>query len=154
MFIQTQFKFSCEAINAIILLRSLYLSCTVQLATKIAVKNLLFHRKYTFVTKDYEHSLALGVLLGQNQFSSSSIILLLVESQPLPKQNIKLVLHDPREKQKQKFHNSQLSRQNSTELTNPEIRFLCPLGRHAVIKHFYNTHIHTDACFQVPHAPA
>lgn len=99
--IQFKFKFSCEAINAIILLRSLYLSCTEQLATKIAVKyiHLLFHRKH-FHIKDYEHSLALGVLLGQNQFSSSSVILLLVESQPLPKQNIKLVLHDPREKQK------------------------------------------------------
>lgn len=52
MLIQTQFKFkfSCEAINAIILLRRLYLSCTVQLSTKIAVKN-LFHREYTFVSK-------------------------------------------------------------------------------------------------------
>lgn len=56
-------------------------------------------QKTYFCIKDYEHSLALGVLLGQNQFSSSSIILLLVENQPLPKQNIKLVLHDPREKQ-------------------------------------------------------
>lgn len=55
-------------------------------------------QKTYFSIKDYEYSLALGVLLGQNQFSSSSIILLLVENQPLPKQNIKLVLRDPREK--------------------------------------------------------
>lgn len=97
---QLKFKFSCEAINAIILLRSLYLSCTAGNQNCCEIRTLLVSQKTYFRIKDYEHSLALGVLLGLNQFSSSSVILLLVESQPLPKQNIKLVLRDPREKKK------------------------------------------------------
>lgn len=55
-------------------------------------------QKTTPCIKGNEHSLVLDVLLRQNQFSSSSVILLLVGNQPLPKQNIKLVQHDPREK--------------------------------------------------------